>query len=155
MSDEFLTHEVSLDVLKVHPDATLPTRAHVGDLGYDLYALEETILSPGMVTKVRTGIACAFPPGYGALVRDRSSVATKFGLVVVAGVIDNGYRGEILVAILNPIRTSGLCDLAVVLEKGQKIAQLIPFPVTNWLVREVGDLSSTARGTGGFGSTGK
>jgi dUTP pyrophosphatase len=142
----YLQREVCLDVKKLHPDAILPTRAHVGDLGYDLYALEDVTLEVG-VTKVRTGVACHFPSGYGVLIRDRSSVATKQHVIVVAGVVDEGYTGEIIVAFFSRIN-------GVQFDKGQKIAQMIPIPVINWLVREVDDLAHTSRGANGFGSSG-
>ena len=80
-----------LRVVKLDPAAILPDRAHNGDLGYDLCVLKETKLPSKEVTLVRTGIACQFPFEYGALIRDRSSIVTKLGLIVVAGVIDNGY----------------------------------------------------------------
>lgn len=137
----------SLRVKKLHPDAQLPTKAHHGDLGFDLYALEDTVLEPRMVTKVRTGIACGFPTGYGALLRDRSSVATKQQVFVVAGVIDYGYRGEVLVAMHNP-------GDPVTFKKGDKIAQMILTLVILTQVREVTELDDTTRGTNGWGSTG-
>jgi dUTP pyrophosphatase len=149
----FLAPQNCLDVLKLDPDAILPTRAHIGDLGFDLYALEETHIASGELAKVRTGIACGFPQWYGALIRDRSSVATKEQVFVVAGVIDNGYTGEILVAMYNSSRQSGEAGWRK-FEKGQKIAQMILVPVATILVREVLELSKTNRGANGFGSTG-
>lgn len=164
----------ALRVKRLREDATIPTKAHMGDLGFDLYALEDVTLNPGEVTKVRTGIACGFPSGYGALIRDRSSVATKKQVFVVAGVIDQGYTGEIIVAFFNPGRvellksagtsevgwhTQGRYDLEdngfEFFQKGDKIAQMILTPVVNFPVEEVDDLAHTARGSGGFGSTGR
>jgi dUTP pyrophosphatase len=163
-----------LEVMKLDESATLPTKANPGDLGYDLYALEDVTLNPGVVTKVRTGIACNFPVGYGALLRDRSSIATKKEIFVVAGVIDEGYTGEILVAFFNPghleqatryVRHShGDISVEVVqrvgwcgperFQRGDKIAQMILMPVVDFPVVEVTELNSTERGSNGFGSSG-
>jgi dUTP pyrophosphatase len=140
---------LELQVKKLHDNAQLPTRANIGDLGYDLYALEDTEIFPGHVTKVRTGIACNFPTGFGGLLRDRSSVATKRHIAVVAGVIDNGYTGEILVAFLNPSDTHH-----VDLKAGEKIAQMLFYPVYSANVVEVKELNTTQRGENGFGSSG-
>ncbi len=137
-----------LGVKRLEDGALLPHKAHYGDLGYDLFSLEAVTLHAGTVTKVRTGIACNFPSGYGALVRDRSSMATKHSVFVVAGVIDEGYTGEILVAMYNPDNYDKYFS------KGDKIAQMILTPVITFPVEEVHDLANTARGTGGFGSTG-
>ena len=103
----------------------------------------------GQTRLIPTGIAIQFPEGYGGLLRDRSSVATKRNLFVVAGVIDNGYIGEIMIALHNS--TDGFERIMV----GEKIAQLILIPTVNFTVEEVDELvSADERGTGGFGSTG-
>lgn len=163
-----LTNDPRLGVVRLDKDAKLPTKAHYGDLGYDLYSLEDIELKPGQTTLVRTGIACNFPPGYGALIRDRSSVATKRQLYVVAGVIDQGYTGEIRIAFYNPgtVSTAVIENLAtgeqktVVRDpersftKGEKIAQMILFPVVTIPVEEVTELQDSSRGAGGFGSSG-
>lgn len=169
-SNSFTVKPYSLEVKRLEPDAILPTKAHDGDLGFDLYALEDVTLNPGEVTKVRTGIACNFPKGFGALIRDRSSVATKKQVFTVAGVIDQGYRGEIIVAFYNPGRLevherNSLINRSisewyywggpVQFQKGDKIAQMILTPVVTFPVEEVDDLTSTTRGSGGFGSTGR
>ncbi|SMO61177.1 dUTP pyrophosphatase [Balnearium lithotrophicum] len=139
---------------RLHPDTKLPTRAYEGDLGFDLYALEDVVIptvneNGGIpVVKVRTGIAVELPRGWGAFIKDRSSVATRRLLHVVAGVIDNGYRGEIIVALAN------LSGREQRIEKGEKIAQLVPVPVSDFQVIEVEELTETNRGEGGFGSSG-
>lgn len=159
-------HRPTFTIKKLHEDAILPKKANYGDLGYDLFALEDTELPPGQVTKVRTGIACNFPDGYGALLRDRSSVATKQEVFVVAGVIDQGYTGEIIVAMFNPGKIVGGVHVNeygtpsyfsswVRFKKGDKIAQMILTPVVDFLVHEVTELNKTERGSDGFGSTGK
>jgi dUTP pyrophosphatase len=131
-------------------NAKLPTKAYITDLGYDLYALEETLCNPGEITKVRTGIQCEFPPYIGALIRDRSSVATKKNLLVVAGVIDPTYQGEIIVAFFNSGREF------ITLEAQEKIAQMILIPVTNSYVEEVTEFEQrTDRAGNGFGSSGQ
>lgn len=140
-----------LKVLKLDPRAKLPTVAHVGeDLGYDVYALEDTWLYQHPV-RVRTGIACACytPSGMfaGLLVKDRSSMAGK-GLYTHAGVVDSGYRGEILVNMT--------CDKSTpyFIQAGDKIAQMVPVLVLTDQVEEVQALPPGSRGEKGFGSSG-
>ena len=129
--------------------AQLPTKAHLGDLGYDLYANEGAAIFPSETKVVKTGIAIQFPEGYGGFIKDRSSVATKKGLFTVAGVIDNGYTGEIGIALHNG--TDSLVHIA----PGDKIAQLVLIPTVNFKVEEVEEvISADQRGEGGFGSTG-
>ena len=134
--------------------ARAPVVAHPGeDLGYDLFALEGIILGPRATVKVRTGIAVeARDPKTGTplglLVRDRSSMAAR-GIATTGGVIDAGYRGEILVLMTN------LGDTAVELKASQKIAQMIPVPVLTGSVDEVENLEDSARAEKGFGSSGR
>lgn len=162
---------MTLKIKKLHTDAILPTKANPGDLGYDLYALVDTELTAERVTLVSTGIACNFPKGYGALLRDRSSVATKKEVFVVAGVIDEGYTGEVKVALYNPGRlvevkretTPYMHPLStkitysgnLMVKKGEKIAQMILVPVVDFPLEEVTELTNTQRGDKGFGSSGK
>jgi dUTP pyrophosphatase len=163
-----------LKVKLLHPDAKLPTVAHPGDdLGYDLYAIEDVTLDPGKPVRVRTGIAVEGPPGYGFILGDRSSMASR-GITYAGGRIDAGYRGEILVCLINtnqpefrirPIKnqTGELTDVfleqtdvSVQIRKGDRIAQLSPFPaMTGGDVIAVEELSSTERGPKGFGSSGR
>ena len=134
--------------------ARAPVVAHPGeDLGYDLFALQDAALAPRVTVKVRTGVAVeARHPGTGVplglLVRDRSSMAAR-GIATTAGVIDAGYRGEILVLMTN------LTDAAVELKVGEKIAQMIPVPVLTGSVEEVESLEDSARAEKGFGSSGR
>lgn len=140
-----------LRVKKLNPEAVLPTVAHPGeDLGYDIYALQDSALQNGAVGKIRTGIAVQFPDGFGGIVKDRSSMASK-GITVSAGVVDAGYRGEILVLMTyrNPIGPPQY-DIRA----GEKIAQIVPVRVHTEPVMEVTELSETARGEKGFGSSG-
>ena len=134
--------------------ARAPVVAHPGeDLGYDLFALEAVSLAPRTTVKVRTGICVeARHPVTGAplglLVRDRSSMAAR-GIATTAGVIDAGYRGEILILMTN------LTDTPVELKPGEKIAQMIPVPVLTGPVHEVETLEVSARAEKGFGSSGR
>ena len=143
-----------LRVKLLEENARLPTVAHPGeDLAYDLFALEGALLAPRTTVKVRTGIAVeARHPATGAplglLVRDRSSMASK-GIATTAGVIDAGYRGEILVLMTN------LGQAPVELKVGEKIAQMIPVPVLTGAVEQVASLEDSARAEKGFGSSGR
>jgi dUTP diphosphatase len=144
-----------LKIKKLEPHAMLPTVTHPGqDLGFDLYALEDAILPPGSVVKLRTGIAGHFDPGhpnvsYGMIYRDRSSMAAK-GIAVTGGVIDAGYRGELLVLLTNHNQES------YSIKAGDKIVQMIPLPVlTQFGVQEVEELSESTRHDRGFGSSGR
>jgi dUTP pyrophosphatase len=129
--------------------AVLPQKAHAGDLGYDLFSVEGVAVYPDQTVVVKTGIAIQFPEGYGGFIKDRSSVATKKGLFTVAGVIDNGYTGEICIALHN-----GSPDLVHIMS-GEKIAQLVLIPTVNFPVEEIEEItSSDGRGEKGFGSTG-
>jgi dUTP pyrophosphatase len=158
----------------LHPDAQLPTVAHPGsDLGYDLYAIEDVVLEPGKSVKVRTGIAVEGPAGHGFVLGDRSSMAAK-GVTYAGGRIDAGYRGEILVCLLNTnqpeyslrvVRDGSGCvvdvvmektDVAVHLRKGDKIVQISPFrAMTAAEPVAVEELSASERGEKGFGSSGR
>ena len=143
-----------LRVKRLEVGARLPVVAHPGeDLGYDLFALEGTVLAPRATIRVRTGIAVeARNPATGAplglLVRDRSSMASR-GIATTGGVIDAGYRGEIMVLVTN------LGETAVELKAGEKIAQMIPVPVLTGVVEEVDSLEDSARAEKGFGSSGR
>jgi dUTP pyrophosphatase len=137
-----------LSVKKLDERATLPTVAYAGsDLGYDVYALENVLLY-GMPVKVRTGIAIALH-GHGFKVFDRSSVSAR-GIITVGGVIDEGYRGEIFVNLLN------IAPKIAYIRAGDKIAQLVPmFPQTHYPVVEVSELPLGDRGDKGYGSSGE
>ena len=138
-----------MKVKKLSEYAQLPQKAHAGDLGYDLFSNEGSAIFPGETKVIKTGIAIEFPAGYGGFIKDRSSVATKKGLFTVAGVIDNGYIGEICIALHNGT------DSLIHVGPGEKIAQLVLIPTVNFDVIEVDELiSADKRGIGGFGSTG-
>jgi len=137
----------TLKVVKLVPTAHPPERANGGDLGYDLFAAEKVVIGVGAATPVKTGVAMQFPDGWGGVIKDRSSMAVR-RITVSAGVIDNGYRGEVAVVLNNHSQH------AFVIEPGHKIAQLVPVPVTNWRVVVTDSLNDTQRGAGGFGSSG-
>jgi dUTP pyrophosphatase len=138
-----------MKVKKLHKDAKLPQKAHAGDLGYDLFACVATDIFPNQTKLVKTGIAIQFPEGYGGFIKDRSSVATKKEMFTVAGVIDNGYVGEIQVAFHNA------SNEVIEINAGDKIAQLVLIPTVNFTVEEVSELvPQDERGLDGFGSTG-
>jgi dUTP pyrophosphatase len=141
---------MQIRVKKLHPDAQLPAYAHgpSEDAGLDLRAVERVVLQPGIAQGVPTGLAIELPPGYEAQVRPRSGLALKHSLTVNFGTIDPGYRGEIRVIMFNLGRT----DYAI--EKGDRIAQLVigRYEAIEW---EEGELGDSARGAGGFGSSGR
>lgn len=141
---------MKIRIKKLHPDAHLPAYAHgpLEDAGLDLRAVESVTLQPGVAQGVPTGIAIELPSGYEAQVRPRSGMALKHSLTVNFGTIDPGYRGEIRVVMFN----LGRADYTV--EKGDRVAQLVisRYEAIEW---EEGELGDSARGAGGFGSSGR
>lgn len=126
--------------------ATMPTRSHETDAGLDLYADADATLQFDRFTPVRTGIAVAIPPGFVGLIWPRSGMAVKKDVTTGAGVIDAGYRGEILVAM-------SVLDGVLAIDRGDKIAQLLIQPVALHEPTPVDDLPEATRGDSGFGST--
>lgn len=139
---------MKLRIKKLHPDAKVPSYAHPGDAGMDVFALESLTLAPGERGLVRTGISLEFPEGYVLLVWDKSGISIKHGITTLAGVIDSGFRGEIQIGVVN------LGQEVYAFEKGAKVAQILVQPIVTAEIQEVEDLSETSRGEGGFGSTG-
>jgi dUTP pyrophosphatase len=131
---------VKLLVKRLSDSAKLPSYAHPGDAGLDLCAAVSVSIEPGESRLVGTGISIELPPNTEAQVRPRSGLALKHGITVLntPGTIDHGYRGEV----------------GVILEPGMKIAQMVIAPFLSVTVEEAGELTTTARGQGGFGSTG-
>ena len=138
-----------LKVKKLSLDAVLPSYAHAGDAGMDLFANETVTIEPGQALKIKTGIAMEIPEGYVGLVWDRSSMATNHRLKKLSGVIDSGYRGEVLLSLIN------LGDSHYTIEKGHKVSQMLVQRVERVEVVESDELTDSSRGSGGFGSTGK
>jgi dUTP pyrophosphatase len=137
-----------LKFLRLHPAAKLPTRGSREAAGLDLYAIEAVMLEPGARAAVRTGLAVAIPVGFYGRVAPRSGLAVNYGLDVLAGVIDSDYRGEIVCAIVNHGRE------AFTIDAGARVAQLIIEAIIAPDAVWADALDETARGAGGFGSTG-
>lgn len=131
--------------------ATLPTRAHDDDAGLDLYAAEEARIAPGARDSVGTGLAMAIPDGLAGLVLPRSGLALEHGVTLVnsPGLIDPGYRGEVRVLLLNTDQT-----MEFHCAPGDRIAQLLLVPFATASPLQADELDSSARGSGGFGSSG-
>lgn len=141
-----------LPVRRLRPDAQLPRRAHPGDAGLDLFAAEGCTIASGASAAVPTGVAVAITPGWAGLVVPRSGLARKHGVTVAnaPGLIDAGYRGELIVLLVN----HGPEPFTV--EVGERVAQLVLTPVGLIDPHEVAELpDSDGRGEGGFGSTGR
>src|SRR5208282_5907235 len=147
-----MTQNLILKFKKLVPDAKLPTRAMPGDLGFDLFAVETVPVPAGSTVATKTGIACTFPEGWGAIIKPRSSQG-KLGLDIYGGVVDSGYRGEIIVLIHNSNDPQG--EGHEVYKAGDKIAQLVLVPVFPGTSEETDSLEDSARGVAGFGSTGR
>ena len=141
---------MDLRIRRLSPTAILPSAAHPGDAGLDLHAATALTLAPGAWATVPTGIVIELPPGTEAQVRPRSGLAARHGVTVLnaPGTIDADYRGEILVLLIN----HGEAPFAI--ERGERIAQLVVQRRLEISVVEADDVSATARGAGGFGSTG-
>jgi dUTP pyrophosphatase len=143
---------VELPVAKLKENAVLPTRAHAGDAGLDLYACEEAHIGPGERWSVGTGVAVEIPDGHAGLVLPRSGLARDHGISLAnaPGLIDAGYRGELRVLLLNN-------DPAEIfrIAAGDRIAQLVLVPIAIAAAVEAPALAESARGDGGFGSSGR
>jgi len=138
-------------IQRLDPALPLPERAHPGDAGADLFAAADVELAPGQRVVVPTGVAIALPDGYAAFVHPRSGLAARYGVTIVnaPGTVDAGYRGEIRVTLLNTD-----ADSPVRFQRGDRIAQLVVQRVEHPVFHEVDRLPGSARGEGGFGSTG-
>jgi dUTP pyrophosphatase len=138
-------------IKRLDPGVPLPVRAHPGDAGADLVAASDVELAPGQRAVVPTGLAIALPDGYAAFVHPRSGLAARHGVTIVnaPGTVDAGYRGEIRVTLINTD-----ADKPVRFQRGDRIAQLVVQRVERAVFHEVEILPGSARGDGGFGSTG-
>jgi dUTP pyrophosphatase len=141
---------MKIPLLRLDPELPVPGRAHVGDAGVDLQARHDVTLQPGERVMLATGVAVAIPDGYVGLVASRSGMAVRHGIGVVngPGVIDSGFRGEVHVILINH------GPVAVELQRGARIAQLLVVPVAAVELVEVDELPDSERGARGFGSTG-
>ena len=134
---------------KINENAVAPQYAHSFDAGMDLFCLENISILPNERVQIATGIAMEIPEGFVGLIWDKSGLSHKSGLKTVGGVVDSEYRGEIKVGMIN------LSDQTYQFEAGHKIAQMLIQKVEQVDLIESESLSDTARGEGGFGSTGK
>jgi dUTP pyrophosphatase len=143
---------VKLGFVRLHPDARMPARAHDGDAGLDLCAVEPALLGPGERASVATGVAVEIPPGHAGLVLPRSGLALRHGIALVnaPGLIDAGYRGELRVLLLNTDR-----EAEFELTPGDRIAQLVVVAVATATPVEVTELTGSERAAAGFGSSGR
>lgn len=142
---------ISVPIRQIDPDLPLPAYAHAGDAGADLVAAEDVEIPPGGRMLVRTGVAVALPVGYVGLVHPRSGMAARLGVTVLnaPGTVDAGYRGEILVNLVNHDRAT-----AAKISRGDRIAQLVVQRVEHAHFQVVEELPDSIRGAGGHGSTG-
>lgn len=142
---------VQVLIRRLDPGLPLPSRAHPGDAGADLYAAEGVELAPGQRAVVGTGVCIALPDGYAAFVHPRSGLAARHGVTVVnaPGTVDAGYRGEVKVVLMNTDSAQ-----PVTFARGDRIAQLVVQKVERPVFAEVGALPGSQRGEGGYGSTG-
>jgi dUTP pyrophosphatase len=145
-----MTESVRVPVLRVDAALPLPAYARPDDAGLDLYAAAPVTLAPGARALVPTGIALAIPPGFAGFVLPRSGLALRHGVTLLntPGLVDAGYRGEIQVLLVNH------GDAPVSLSRGDRVAQLVVQRVEHVALAPVAELPESARGAGGFGSTG-
>jgi dUTP pyrophosphatase len=142
---------IDLPIRRLRPEAVLPERAYAGDAGFDLAACDRVVLGPGERALVGTGLAVALPAGYAAFVQPRSGLAARSGITIVnsPGLVDAGYRGEIMVVLQNTDR-----EHEFVVEPAMRIAQLVVLRLPDVALREVDALPASERGERGHGSSG-
>jgi dUTP pyrophosphatase len=140
---------MKLEVKKLDPRAKLPSYAHPGDAGLDLFALETVTIPPRSRQRIHTGVAIVIPQGYVGLVWDKGGPSFKYGLTSVGGVFDAGFTGEYILCLYNTT------DEPYTFSAGEKVAQLLVQAVERVDVTEIDQLPATSRADGAFGSTGK
>lgn len=140
---------MEIKIKKINKDARTPSYGHPGDAGLDLYSLEDHKLLPGKNHVFALGIALEIPGGYVGIIKDKSGLSARYQIHVLGGVFDSGYRGEYLINLIN------LGTKSYDFKKGDKIAQLIIFPIVLAELKEAKELSNTSRGEGRYGSTGR
>ncbi len=140
---------MKLRIKKLEEQAKLPERAHLSDAGFDLFAGMAYNVRPGDRVQVSTKIALEIPKGYVGLIWDKSGLSQSKGLKTLGGVVDSGYRGEVMIGIIN------LSDRAYTIERGDKVAQMLIQKYEAPDIVEVQELADADRGDGAFGSTGK
>jgi dUTP pyrophosphatase len=140
---------IEVKIKKLYPDSKMPSYAHPGDVGLDMYSREDYELKAGERKNFFVGFALEFPHGYAGIVKDKSSLPKNGGIHTMGGVYDAGYRGEYNVQLIN------LGSEPYKIKTGDKIAQVVIMPVIIADLKEVAELSESERGEGRFGSTGK
>lgn len=140
---------LSVKITRLNPDIPLPSYAKQNDAGFDLVVSEPLTLASGQRGQAKTGIALAIPDGYVGLIWDKSGISHKGGIKTLGGVVDSGYRGEVLVGLIN------LGQEPYTFNKGEKVAQMLIQKVEQAAFEEVDALPQSDRGDAGFGSTGK
>lgn len=140
---------MKLKVKKLNPEAKLPAYATKGDAGMDIFVAENLTIEPGQSVGIKSGLAFEVPEGYVGLLWDKSGLSIKHGIKILGGVLDSGYRGEVIVGVIN------LGKEPYTFEKGHKLTQLLIQPVVSAEIEEAETLSESERGHGGLGSTGK
>ena len=140
---------IDLRIKKVSKNAKVPDQPYDGDAGFDLYSTGTVSIEPGKKAAIGTGIALAIPKGFVGLIWDKSGIAIKHGLKTLGGVVDSGYRGEVMVGIINH------SDKPYIFEEGDKVAQMLIQEVVLPKIVEVEELDETQRGDKKFGSSGK
>lgn len=145
-----MVNRLDIKVKLLSPGARVPAKAHPGDAGWDIYASEAAEVGPGETRIIKTGIALEIPEGWYGQIKSRSGLGAK-GLIVTAGVVDSGYRGEVGVVVVNGNKgPAGSFSF----KPGDKIAQMIFLPVPHVEINITEELGGSVRGQGGFGSTG-
>jgi dUTP pyrophosphatase len=141
---------LEVKIKRIHADAKLPLQANTGDAGMDLYSIDNVLIPSGEAKLIRTGLQMELPQGTEAQIRPRSGLALKYSVTVLnsPGTIDEGYRGEIGVILMNHGKEP------FIVEKSMRIAQMVIQFVPSIQVTEVNELSETVRGSSGFGSSG-
>tara|TARA_Y100001956_G_scaffold73316_1_gene79408 strand:+ start:106 stop:540 length:435 start_codon:yes stop_codon:yes gene_type:complete len=141
---------INIKIKRLNENAILPEKQHDSDAGYDLYSIEEIILKPNQIYKVKTGIAIQIPNNYGGLVLPRSGLSSKYGISLIntPGLIDSGYRGELLIPLINHSSNE------YTINKTERVAQLILLEIPEVKIEVTSDLDESDRESKGFGSTG-
>ena len=141
---------INIKIKRLNENAILPEKQHDSDAGYDLHSIEDIILKPNQIYKVKTGIAIQIPNNYGGLVLPRSGLSSKYGISLIntPGLIDPGYRGELLIPLINHSSNE------YTINKNERVAQLILIEIPEVNIEVVSDLDDSDRDSKGFGSTG-
>ena len=142
--------KINIKIKRLNENAILPEKQHDSDAGYDLHSIEDIILKPNQIYKVKTGIAIQIPNNYGGLVLPRSGLSSKYGISLIntPGLIDSGYRGELLIPLINHSSNE------YTINKTERVAQLILLEIPEVKIEVTSDLDESDRESKGFGSTG-